>query len=162
MLMKMLCASRAKTLEEYRRAVRLRIGCFWAVAMLGAATLGVTLLLMGGQIAEPADTAYLQGVWCGIGSGLIMAGAVLALRTRRLLKNEAALREAMRKEQDERNLAIQQRAAGAAAGLGLLLLYLALLASSFINLTVFRTLCCCALAFMLLFLGAKAFYSRRM
>lgn len=162
MMMKMLLCSHAKTLEEYRRAVQRRVGCFWGTALLGVVTLGVTLLLMGGQIAEPADAAYLQGVWCGIGAGLIAAGVLLALRTRRLLRDESALRQEMLKEQDERNLAINQRAQGAAAALGLVLLYIALLAFSFINLTVFKTLCCCALVFMLLFLGAKAFYSRRM
>lgn len=162
MLMKTLFFSHAKTLEEYRLTVRRRVGWFWAVAVLGLVTLCVTLAVMGGQIAGPADAAYLQGVWCGIGSGLAASGVIFALRTRRLLKNEAALREEMLKEQDERNLAINQKAQSAAAALGLVVLYLVLLVFSFINLTVFRTLWCCALVFCLLFLAAKAFYSRRM
>lgn len=162
MMMKVLFFSHAKTLEEYRQAVRRRAGWFWVAAVLGLVTLCVTLAVMGGQIAELEDTAYLQGVWCGIGSGLTAAGVILVLRTRRLLQNEAALREEMLKEQDERNIAISQKAQSAAAALGLVVLYLALLIFSFINLTVFRTLCCCALVFCLLFLAAKAFYSRKM
>lgn len=163
MIMKSLFHTHAKTLEEYRRTLRLREGCFWGLALLGAATLGVTLLLMRGSIADESDAAYLQGVWCGIGTGLIVAGVLFALRTRRMLsQDEAALRSALREEQDERNLAIIQRSLGTAAGVGFILLYLALLAFSFIDLTVFHTLCCCAVVFAALFFAAKTFYSRRM
>lgn len=163
MIMKSLFHTHAKTLEEYRRTLRLREGCFWGLAVLGALTLGATLLLMRGSIADAADAAYLQGVWCGIGTGLTVAGILLAVRTRRMLsRDEAALRSALLEEQDERNLAIIQRSLGTAAGVGFILLYLALLTFSFIDLTVFRTLCCCAVLFAALFLAAKSFYSRRM
>lgn len=117
MIMKSLFHTHAKTLEEYRRTLRLREGCFWGLALLGAATLGVTLLLMRGSIADESDAAYLQGVWCGIGTGLIVAGVLFAVRTRRMLsQDEAALRSALREEQDERNLAIIQRSLSTAGG----------------------------------------------
>ena len=162
MLIKVLFANRAESLEDYRKTVAISVRVFLAMAALGLVTLAVTLLVMNGQVAEEHDTAYLQGVWCGIGSGLIAAGAIMALRTRKLLKDEAALRKAMLEAKDERNLAINQKAVATAAGIGLVLLYLVMLVVSFFDRTTFQVLAACAMGFILLFFAARAFYQRRM
>lgn len=162
MLIKVLFPNRAASLEEYRKTVAVSVRVFCGMAVLGLVTLAVTLLLMNGQVAEEHDTAYMQGVWCGIGSGLIAAGAIMALRTRRLLKDEAALRKAMLEAKDERNIAINQKAVAAAAGIGLVLLYLVMLIVSFFDRTTFQVLSACAMGFILLFFAARAFYQRRM
>lgn len=162
MLMKVLFANRAESLEDYRKTLKVSVRVFLGLAALGLVTLAVTLLVMNGQVAEEHDTAYLQGVWCGIGSGLIAAGVILVLRTRRLLGDEAALRKAMLEAKDERNLAINQKAVAAAAGIGLVILYLVMLVVSFFDRTLFQVLAACALGFILLFFAARAFYQRRM
>lgn len=162
MFMKMLFANRAGTLEDYRKTVTVSVRAFLAMAVLGLVTLAVTLLVMNGQVAEEHDTAYMQGVWCGIGSGLTAAGVILALRTRKLLKDEAALRKAMLEAKDERNLAINQKAVAAAAGIGLVILYLVMLIVSFFDRTTFQVLAACAMGFIFLYFAARAFYQRRM
>lgn len=163
MLIKMLsCQGKATTLEEYKAAVRGRAKLWWGVAALGVLTLAATLFLMGGAIADAPDTAHLEGFWCGVGAGLILAGVILALRTRALLKDDARLRRAQLEEQDERNQAVASRALGLTAFALLVGMYAALLVASFINMTVFYTLVWCVASALVLFLIFRAVCSRRM
>ena len=50
-------------------ALRRRVRLFWGLSVLGVLTLAVTLLLMGGQIAEADDTAHLEGSGAASASG---------------------------------------------------------------------------------------------
>lgn len=163
MWMKMLgFPGKTTTLEEYKAAVRRRVNLFWGLSALGALTLAVTVLLVGGQAAETGDAAHLHGFWCGIGAGLIVAGSLLATRTRALLKNEEKLRRAQLEEQDERNQAVTARALSLTAAVLVFGIYAAMLVASFFSMTVFYTLLCCAVSgFALLFLF-RAVLSRRM
>ena len=73
MLMKVLLSTGPTTVEEYRRRLYVRSRAVLGISVLGAITLVTTLLFMGGRISDTQDLAYLQGVWCGIGGGLIVA-----------------------------------------------------------------------------------------
>lgn len=156
------CQAGTTTLEEYKAALRGRVRLFWGVSLLGVLTLAATLLLMGGRIASAPNTAHLEGIWCGIGFGLTVAGALFSVRTRALLKNQEKLRRAQLEEQDERNQAVTTRALSLTAGALVLGMYAAMLVSSFFNMTVFYTLFGCAVsAFALLFIF-RALCSRNM
>ncbi len=63
------CPAKNATLEEYKAALRRRVRLFWGLSVLGVLTLAVTLLLMGGQIAEADDTAHLEGSGAASASG---------------------------------------------------------------------------------------------
>lgn len=56
------CPAKNATLEEYKAALRRRVRLFCGLSVLGVLTLAVTLLLMGGRIAEAHDTAHLEGI----------------------------------------------------------------------------------------------------
>ncbi|GKI14138.1 hypothetical protein CE91St44_06230 [Oscillospiraceae bacterium] len=156
------CPAKNATLEEYKAALRRRVRLFCGLSVLGVLTLAVTLLLMGGRIAEAHDTAHLEGIWCGIGVGLTLAGAVLAARTRALLNNEEKLRRTRLEEQDERNQAVFARALNLTAFTLLFGLYVAMLVSSFFNMTVFYTLFYCAVSAFVLLAIFRAICSRSM
>lgn len=102
------------------------------------------------------------GFWTGFGTGLIFAGVLAGWRIGRLMKNEEALRRAMREEKDERNIAILQRTFSTAASIGILLLYIGMLVFYSIDYTVFRTLFFCACLFTFLIFAVRAIYERIM
>lgn len=153
---------RTTTLEEYKAALRRRVWAYLCLIPLGLLTLATTLLLMGGKISDMGDLAHLEGIWCGLGTGLIFFGAIYAWRTRTLLKDEARLRRSQLEEQDERNYAISSRALNLTAVTLLCVLYVAMLISSFINITVFYTLFACAVSGFVLLFVYRAVLSRSM
>ena len=149
-------------LNAYRARLQAAMRLYAALATLGAFTplfgaLGVPALL-----PEGGNVEYFSGFYCGMGTGLALGFLVLILRTRRLLRNEAALRRDFTKYTDERNRAIRHRALLAAGVTLFFLLYIAMLVGSLFAPALFGFSLAGVLAFALLFGVFQLYYSRKM
>ena len=98
--------------EEFRKQLQAKNKCLLGLILLGIIS---------------AAAAYLLGVYCGIGVGLICSGIVFLIRNKRLMKDEEKLKEARLQVTDERNIEIGSRALRMAAFVLLIVMYFAFL-----------------------------------
>lgn len=94
------CMTTAATNEEYRKIIKNR-NCYLSV-----------LVILGIVIAAAAYVAYTKevttlpeymlGVYCGVGTGIVLGGLISLLRNLLLLKDENKLKESRIENSDER------------------------------------------------------------
>lgn len=116
------CGNECGTNEEYKRFIKRRMIYFIGTIILGAITLIVTFL--GNKIFSGSISEKMLGVYTGFGSGLIIAGTILLIKNRLLLKNEEKLRKSRIENTDERNKEISLKATRVALGVMLVIMYL--------------------------------------
>ncbi len=104
MFMKMIV--KAETDEEFARALRKRMVTWLIVAACGALVLALALWLT----PKGSGNDFYGGFLAGPGAGMLWAGAVLAIRTRRILMDRERLHRERLKETDERSQMIRGRA----------------------------------------------------
>ena len=149
-------------LNAYRARLQAAMRLYAALATLGAFTLLFGALGVPALLPEGGNVEYFSGFYCGLGTGLALGFLVLILRTRRLLRNEAALRRDFTKYTDERNRAIRHRALLAAGVTLFFLLYIAMLVGSLFAAALFGFSLAGVLAFTLLFGVFQLYYSRKL
>ena len=149
-------------LNAYRARLQAAMRLYAALATLGAFTLLFGALGVPALLPEGGNVEYFSGFYCGMGTGLAFGCLVLILRTRRLLRNEAALRRDFTKYTDERNRAIRHRALLAAGVTLFFLLYIAMLVGSLFAPALFGFSLAGVLAFALLFGVFQLYYSRKL
>lgn len=149
-------------LNAYRARLQAAMRLYAALATLGAFTLLFGALGVPALLPEGGNVEYFSGFYCGMGTGLVLGFLVLILRTRRLLRNEAALRRDFTKYTDERNRAIRHRALLAAGVTLFFLLYIAMLVGSLFAPALFGFSLAGVLAFALLFGVFQLYYSRKL
>ena len=149
-------------LNAYRARLQAAMRLYAALATLGAFTLLFGALGVPALLPEGGNVEYFSGFYCGMGTGLALGFLVLILRTRRLLRNEAALRRDFTKYTDERNRAIRHRALLAAGVTLFFLLYIAMLVVSLFAPALFSFSLAGVLAFALLFGVFQLYYSRKL
>lgn len=149
-------------LNAYRARLQAAMRLYAALATLGAFTLLFGVLGVPALLPEGGNVEYFSGFYCGMGTGLALGFLVLILRTRRLLRNEAALRRDFTKYTDERNRAIRHRALLAAGVTLFFLLYIAMLVGSLFAPALFGFSLAGVLAFTLLFGVFQVYYSRKL
>ena len=149
-------------LNAYRARLQAAMRLYAALATLGAFTLLFGALGVPALLPEGGNVEYFSGFYCGMGTGLALGFLVLILRTRRLLRNEAALRRDFTKYTDERNRAIRHRALLAAGVTLFFLLYIAMLVGSLFAPALFGFSLAGVLAFALLFGVFQLYYSRKL
>lgn len=149
-------------LNAYRARLQAAMRLYAALATLGAFTLLFGILGVPALLPEGGNVEYFSGFYCGMGTGLALGFLVLILRTRRLLRNEAALRRDFTKYTDERNRAIRHRALLAAGVTLFFLLYIAMLVGSLFAPALFGFSLAGVLAFALLFGVFQVYYSRKL
>lgn len=156
MLIKML--TQAETLERYRESVKRRNAVFGAMSVLGLLMMSSgTMAFMEHWIASDRHSGFI----CGAGAGLALGGVLLLIQNAKLLKNEKKLKEEWIKEIDERNHLVALKTVTAAAGWTFALVYLALIISFFVNLTVFYVLAAAILGAVLILAGCRIYYERK-
>lgn len=106
------CQTTATTNEEYRKELKSRNRWMLLVAAAGAAA-AVLALLAEGRGAE-AIPDYMLGVYCGAGTGIMLACLILVVRNLLLLKDEEKLKKSRLENYDERNMEIRNKAVLAA------------------------------------------------
>lgn len=149
-------------LNAYRARLQAAMRLYAALATLGAFTLLFGALGVPVLLPEGGNVEYFSGFYCGMGTGLALGFLVLILRTRCLLRNEAALRRDFTKYTDERNRAIRHRALLAAGVTLFFLLYIAMLVGSLFAPALFGFSLAGVLAFALLFGVFQLYYSRKL
>ena len=149
-------------LNAYRARLQAAMRLYAALTALGAFTLLFGALGVPALLPEGGNVEYFSGFYCGMGTGLALGFLVLILRTRRLLRNEAALRRDFTKYTDERNRAIRHRALLAAGVTLFFLLYIAMLVGSLFAPALFGFSLAGVLAFALLFGVFQLYYSRKL
>ena len=149
-------------LNAYRARLQAAMRLYAALATLGAFTLLFGVLGVPALLPEGGNVEYFSGFYCGMGTGLALGFLVLILRTRRLLRNEAALRRDFTKYTDERNRAIRHRALLAAGVTLFFFLYIAMLVGSLFAPALFGFSLAGVLAFALQFGVFQLYYSRKL
>lgn len=104
---------------------------FFAIA--GAATAISALLAEKGDAGAIPD--YMLGVYCGAGTGIMVACLVLIVRNLLLLKDEGKLKQSRLENYDERNAEIRNRAVLAAVKVMLVICFVVSLVGEFFILT---------------------------
>ena len=162
MMLKLLFAGCPATMDAYRARTRRCVGLFAALAVLGAATWLYGFFGVPELLPEGARRSYFYGFYTGMGTALAGCGLVLAVRTARLLKDEAALRKAFTRDTDERNRAIRRRAIQAAGVCLFAVLYAGVLVAGLFAPVLFGFCLAGVLGFALLYGLFYAYYNHKL
>ena len=126
--------------------------------------LGLVVLVIVNLWKPEADLAFadfLKGVYTGTGIGLMLFSALFWVKVRKLLKDPELQKKTRIQEQDERQTLIAMKTSSSALLILIGLEYLALLLSGMFNATVFFTLLAVLIAVLVVMIGCKLYYSRR-
>ncbi|MGF7144582.1 hypothetical protein HNQ56_003013 [Anaerotaenia torta] len=117
----LLCGTTARTNEEYKKVVKVRMTRLLGVSVLGAFTLILSLLA---EFYWKVDIdERMLGVYAGMGSGLIVVGVVLWIKNRIILGDEEKLKESRLSNADERIKEISNKAYMTATAILLIAMY---------------------------------------
>ena len=105
--------SKATNNEEFRKQLQAKNKALLGLILLGIISAAAAYYMEFWGKMKVDD--YMQGVYCGIGVGLICSGIVFLIRNKRLMKDEEKLKEARLQVTDERNIEIGSRALRMAA-----------------------------------------------
>lgn len=148
----------AKTDEEFREKLRQRKNFTPVMAILGMASIIVSIFLL----RSDGDRDFVAGLYMGLGCGIIAVSIIWLLKIRSLLKDEKKLRVKRLKESDERNIQVTLKAHYTAGVLLILTGYLIMLISGFFSMEVFWTVWALIMLYFFLFLIGKVIYEKRM
>ena len=126
--------------------------------------LGLVVLVIVNLWKPEADLAFadfLKGVYTGTGIGLMLFSALFWVKVRKLLKDPELQKKTRIQEQDERQTLIAMKTSSSALLILISLEYFALLLSGMFNATVFFTLLAVLIAVLVVMIGCKLYYSRR-
>lgn len=154
------CARGTANLEEYKRVVKLRIGAQLFLAVIGIATIIVSICMS--RTGASVIPEFAQGFFMGIGSGLTVAGVVFAIQLMRLLKNETKLKEKRIEENDERLIAINHSAIRLAAMVLIFAMYVVMLVGVFFSKELVMCLAGLITLFIVVYKMADVVFSKRM
>lgn len=97
----------------------------------------------------------------GTGTGLVIIGAFDVYKKMKLLKNPEQLKRSKIQEKDERQALIGMKTSASTLMIMMGLEYFALLLSGMFNSTVFFTLLAVLVVLLVVMIGCKTYYSRR-
>ena len=126
--------------------------------------LGLVVLVIVNLWTPDADLTFadfLKGVYTGTGIGLMLFSALFWVKVRKLLKDPELQKKTRIQEQDERQTLIAMKTSSSALLILIGLEYFALLLSGMFNATVFFTLLAVLSAVLVVMIGCKLYYSRR-
>ena len=126
---------------DYIRKVKLRIGVSALIILLGLASIVMSFMFKD-VLLIATNNSFANGFYAGMGGGLIGAGIATLIKNAKLLKDADKRKEAEIQEKDERNLYISLNAWKYTGFAMLYILYIGIIISGFINVTVFLTLLC--------------------
>lgn len=150
----------ANTDEEYRRKLESRQKLSWVTLIMGIAAV-IAGIIMLRVMSDSHRTAFLSGLYCGVGAGVIVADIVSLLKVRKMLRDDTMLHRERIKESDERKNEIAKRTAATAMTVFVYVLFAALIVSGFFSMEVFWTLWGSLIAYFLIFIGFKTYYTKK-
>lgn len=156
----LLCGTTAKTNEEYKQVVKIRIYRMIGLGLIGAITLVTALLAQFYWKSE--IKSEMLGVYTGAGSGLLLAAIVMVIRNILMLKDEEKLKESRISNGDERIREISNKSFLAASVTMLIAMYaLALIGGLFYPVLV-KLLLLIVMIFVFAYMISYRIYNKRM
>lgn len=150
----------AATNEDYKKVIKSRMRTMVLLFILGIITLGVSLYVK--SLPYPSLNEHMTFAYMGVGTGLTAAAAVLWIRYRLMIKNDAALKKNRLADTDERNLEISRKAFQTATVVLLVACYAAGLIGGFFYPILFRLAAVLAAVFLLSYFAALQIFRRKM
>lgn len=154
------CSVNVNTDEGFRKLTKRRL-----VVSIMLVIAGILILVINEYTRHAGVTKvpeFYQGIFSGMGSGLIGAGIIQIIRFWRLLKDDAKLKAARITETDERLNAINDKALKAAIVVMIIAMYVVLIAGIFVDMQVTTVMSGLLILFLFAFIVANAIYSKRM
>ncbi len=150
----------ANTDEEYRRKLESRQKLSWATLLMGIAAV-IAGIIMLRVMPDSYRTGFLSGLYCGVGVSVIVVDLISLIKVRKILKDNTLLHRERIKESDERKNEIARRAAARGVTVFVYILFAALIVSGFFSMEVFWTLWGSLIAYFLIFIGFKTYYTKK-
>lgn len=154
------CGTNVTTDEGFRKLTKRRVVISWVLVIIGILTFVIS------EYAKYTGVSMLsekyQGIFSGMGAGLIGASLAQVVRFNKLLKDETKLREARILASDERCNAINDRALKVALAVLIFAIYVLLIVGFFVEMSLTNVMLLLLGVFFVAFLIANAIYSKRM
>ena len=155
-----LCGTTAKTNEEYKKVVKIRIYRLAGLGLIGAITL-ITALLA--EFYWKLDVKEeMLGVYTGAGFGLLLVAIIMVVKNILMLKDEEKLKKSRISNGDERIKDISSRAFFIASVTMLIAMYALALIGGLLYPVLVKLLALIVGIFILAYLVAYYVYSKRM
>lgn len=154
------CSVNANTEEGFRKVTKRRLAVSVVLVIAGILILVINEYTRRAGITRVPE--FYQGMFSGMGTGLITAGIMQVIRFYRLLKDEAKLKAARISETDERLNAINDKALKAALAVLIFVMYVVLIVGIFVDMQVTTVISGLLILFLVAFIVANAIYSKRM
>jgi len=155
-----LCGSTAKTNEEYRKVIKSRMKIMAVIIIIGIITAAIGF---GAEFyLKVSINEHMMGVYSGIGVGIFVAGTILLIKNRLLLKNDEKLKESRLNNTDERIQEIGNRAFRTASYIMLLSLYVTALIGGLFYQVLVEVLLFIVCTFLLSYVIAFKYYNNKM
>ncbi|WMC94375.1 hypothetical protein [Kineothrix sp. MB12-C1] len=148
-----------KTNEEFSKVLKKRIRIFYWLIALGAITLSVALC--NEFFWRIGENSWLDGLYTGLGTGIIIIAVKKIMNYKKVLKDEGLLKKERLKTQDERNQIIAGKAMQSATFTVLLLSYAVLLIAGFFSRTIFYCFWWVVTIYCLAYLIFNKYYNRK-
>ncbi len=156
----LLCGTTARTNEEYKKVVKVRMNRFLGLGAIGAVTL--TLGLLAEFYWRLDVREEMLGVYTGMGTGLVLVSVILWVKNRVLLANEEKLKESRINNSDERIKEISDQAFRTAAEVMLGVMYLISLIGGLFYPVLVQVLLAVVSIFALTYLISYHIYNKKM
>lgn len=154
------CGTNVATEEGFRKVTKRRLAVSVVLVIAGILILVINEYTRHAGITRVPE--FYQGMFSGMGTGLIAAGIMQVIRFYRLLKDEAKLKAARISETDERLNAINDKALKAALAVMIFAMYVVLIVGIFVDMQVTTVMSGLLILFLFAFLVANTIYSKRM
>ena len=154
------CGTTARTNEEYKKVLKRRNGWMIALVIMGAFIAAMALMVQNSGTAALPE--YILGVYCGFGTGLVLAGIILFVRNLILMKDENKLKQSRLENSDERLLEIGNKASMTAIKIMLLVGITGGLVAGIYEQVLIKALLFMIYVFFFSYIAAFAFFKRKM
>ncbi len=156
----LLCGTTARTNEEYKQVVKVRIYRFAGLGIIGAITLIVALLAEFYWKVEVKEE--MLGVYTGGGFGLLLIAIIMIIKNTIMLKDEEKLKASRISNGDERINEISNRAFRTASIVMLIAMYALALIGGLFNPELVRLLLVVVSIFVFAYVVSYYVYNKRM
>lgn len=154
------CSSKANNNEEYKKDVKARMKIMIIIFAIGSITLITSLLAKNMQ--SVAVSRQMLSVYSGVGTGLIVASAVLWIKNKIILADDEKLKKSRLESTDERIREISNKAFKAAGTVLIFALYVTGLIGGLFYPVLVRLLLYLVCIFLIAYVTAYKIYEKRM
>ncbi|MDF2907121.1 MAG: hypothetical protein K0R34_2442 [Herbinix sp.] len=156
----LLCGTTAKTNEEYKQVVKIRMYRFAGLGLIGAITL-ITALLA--EFYWKLDVKEeMLGVYTGGGFGLLLISIIMLIKNALMLRDEEKLKSSRISNSDERIKEISNRAFRTASIIMLITMYAVALIGGLLYPVLVEMLSAVVAIFVFAYLVSYYIYNRKM